>query len=347
MREVPVGLIGYGFAGSVFHAPLIRSVPGLALQRIACSEPGRPQRDHPSVQVDADSAAMLADPAIELVVIATPNTSHFPLARAALLAGKHVVVDKPFVVSVEEGQQLVVLAKERERMLSVFQNRRWDNDFLTVSRCIASGLLGTVCSYEAHYDRFVPTVDRRWREQPAAGAGVLFDLGSHLIDQALQLFGLPQTVQADVACQRADAQVDDYFHLLLDYGSLKVVLHAGMLVREPGPHFQVHGTRGSFVKRGLDSQEDALLRGERPGHPQWGRDDPAWHGRITFDANGLAIEGSVESAVGSYEAFYQGVYAAVADGAAPPVSADGALDVVRVIACALRSHGEQRTVPFL
>ncbi|HJW12500.1 MAG TPA: Gfo/Idh/MocA family oxidoreductase, partial [Albitalea sp.] len=182
MRQVSVGLVGYGFAGSVFHAPLVSSVPGLVLRRIACRDPERVQHDYPSVQVDADAAAMLDDPAIELVVIATPNTSHFPLARAALLAGKHVVVDKPFVVSAEQGQELVALAKERRRMLSVFQNRRWDNDFLTVQRCIASGLLGTVCSYEAHYDRFVPTVNRRWREQPAPGAGVLFDLGSHLID---------------------------------------------------------------------------------------------------------------------------------------------------------------------
>jgi scyllo-inositol 2-dehydrogenase (NADP+) len=346
MRQVSVGLVGYGFAGSVFHAPLVSSVPGLALRRIACRDPDRAQRDYPPVQVDADAAVMLDDPSIELVVIATPNTSHFPLARAALLAGKHVVVDKPFVVSVEQGHELVALAKERRRLLSVFHNRRWDSDFLTVQRCIASGLLGTVCSYEAHYDRFVPTVDQRWREQPAPGAGVLFDLGSHLIDQALQLFGLPQTVLADIACQRPGAQVDDYFHLLLDYGGLKVVLHAGMLVREPGPRFQVHGTQGSFIKHGLDSQEAALLRGERPGHPQWGRDDAAQHGRITFDASGLAIDGHVESTIGSYEAYYRGVHAAIVDGAASPVSADAALYVVRVIACALRSHEEQRTIPF-
>lgn len=346
IREVPVGLVGYGFSGAVFHAPLIRSVPGLALRRIASRKPESVLRDNLPVQVDADSAAILADPAIELVVIATPNTSHFPLARAALLAGKHVIVDKPFVVSVEEGQQLVALAEERQRLLSVFQNRRWDNDFLTVRRCLASELLGTVYSYEAHYDRYVPTVDRLWRERPAPGAGVLFDLGAHLIDQALQLFGLPKTVLADVGRQRPGAEVDDYFHLLLDYGTLKVELHAGMLVREPGPRYQVHGVRGNFIKYGLDSQEAALLRGERPGHPQWGRDDPATYGRIAFDANGLAIDGRVESAAGSYEVFYRGVHAAIADGAPLPVSAKDALDVIRVIACALRSHAEQRTVPF-
>jgi scyllo-inositol 2-dehydrogenase (NADP+) len=346
VRKASVGLIGYGFAGSVFHAPLITSVPGLNLSRIACRQPDRARRDYPSVQIDADSGALLDDPAIELVVIATPNTSHFPLARAALLAGKHVVVDKPFVVSVEEGQELIALAKARQRVLSVFHNRRWDNDFLTVQRCIASGLLGSVRSYEAHYDRFVPAVRQRWREQVAPGAGVLFDLGSHLIDQALQLFGLPQTVLADLACQRQGALVDDYFHLLLDYGLLKVVLHAGMLVREPGPRFQVHGTQGSFVKHGLDSQEAALLRGDRPGHPAWGRDEVARLGRITFGASGLAVDGRVESAIGSYEAYYQGVHAAIVEATAPPVTADAALDVVRVIACARRSHEERRTMAF-
>jgi scyllo-inositol 2-dehydrogenase (NADP+) len=346
MRQLSVGLLGYGFASSVFHAPLISAIPGLKLQRIASRNPQTVLRDYPDVQVDADSSAIFNDPAIDLVVIATPNTTHFPLAKAALLAGKHVVVDKPFVVSLAEGQELIALAEERGLQLSVFHNRRWDNDFLTVRRCIDSGLLGQVYNYESHFDRFVPGVDGRWREQPAPGAGVLFDLGSHLIDQALCLFGRPLSILADISAQRPQAQVDDYFHLLLNYGSLKVVLCSSMQVREPGPRFEVHGAQGSFIKYGLDSQEAALLRGEGPGHPQWGQDERASHGKLTFDANGLQISADVETARGSYEAYYQGVYEAIAEGKAAPVSPQEALDVITVIEHAMRSHQEQRTISF-
>lgn len=346
MRQVAVGLIGYGFVGSLFHGPLIAAVPGLALRRIACRDPAGPRRDHPQANWSPEHGAILDDPEIELVVIATPNTSHFPLARAALLAGKHVVVEKPFVVSVAEGAELIALASARGRLLSVFHNRRWDSDFLTVRRLLAAGQLGKVYRYEAHFDRYAPVVRQRWREQPTPGAGVLYDLGSHLIDQALQLFGLPQAVFADIACQRDGAQVDDYFQLLLDYGLVKVSLRASRLVRAPGPRYQVHGLKGSFIKYGLDTQEAALLRGEGPATAGWGGEAVEHHGRITFDAGGLSIEGAVDAATGCYQAYYQGMYAAIVDGAALPVTAEEALAVIRVIACAQRSHAEQRVVKF-
>jgi len=346
MRDVSVGLIGYGFASSVFHAPLVTSIQGLNLRRITSHNPDAVHADYPSVQVDSDSKAIFDDPDIELVIIATPNTSHYVLARDALLAGKHVVLDKPFVVSLDDGVELIRLAQERERLLSVFHNRRWDNDFLTVKQCIASGLLGTVCSYEGHYDRFVPNVDGRWREQPTPGSGVLFDLGSHLIDQALHLFGLPHAVTADVSAQRPLAKVDDYFHLCLDYGALKVILHASMLVRESGPHYQVHGNTGSFIKYGFDSQEDALIRGERPGHPRWGRDNPAFHGKLSFEAGGLSITSTVETLPGRYQSYYRGMYAAIVNNEPSPVGPVDALNVIKVIEYALQSHREQRTITF-
>jgi scyllo-inositol 2-dehydrogenase (NADP+) len=344
MQQLGVGLIGYGFAGRVFHAPLIASVPGLALRRISCSDPAGPRRDFPDAQWNADPQAMLADPDIDLVVIATPNVHHFPLARAALEAGKHVVVEKPFVVAIAEGEALIALARERGRLISVFHNRRWDSDFLTVRKLVETGRLGKVYRYEAQFDRFVPAIKPRWREEAAPGAGVLFDLGAHLIDQALQLFGLPQAVFADIARQRPGAQVDDYFQLLLDYGDVKISLHASRLVREPGPRYQVHGLGGSFIKYGLDTQEAALLRGERPGHAQWGAEAPEYHGRITVDTDGGTIRGTVDPATGCYEAYYQAVHAAIADGAPPPVTAAEALDVIRVITCAQRSHTERRVV---
>ena len=346
MRHVAVGLIGYGFAGSVFHAPLIKSVPGLVLRRIACRDPAGPQRDHPDVQWDDHHQAMLSDPLIELVVIATANDSHFPLALAALEAGKNVVVEKPFVITVAEGETLIASAHARGLVLSVFHNRRWDSDFLTVRQIIESKQLGKVYRYEAQFDRFTPTVKQRWREQATAGAGILFDLGSHLIDQALQLFGLPQTIFADITCQRPGALADDYFQLFLNYGDLKVSLHASRLVMQPGPRYQVHGISGSLIKDGLDVQEAALLRGERPNQAQWGAEPAEHFGRVTLNCNGLTLRGTVDSVAGCYPAYYQGMYAAIVDGIAVPVTASDALNVIRVIACAQRSQAEHRAVDF-
>ena len=345
MRPVAVGLIGYGYVGSVFHAPLIRSVPGLLLRRIACRDPAGPRRDHPDVLWDADHRAMLDDPEIGLVVIATPNASHFPLAQAALRAGKHVVLEKPFVVSVAEGEVLLALAHERGCLLSAFHNRRWDSDFLTLRYVIASGQLGKVYRYEAQYDRYAPLVKARWREDATPGGGLLYDLGSHLIDQALQLFGMPRAVFADIASQRPGAQADDYFQLLLDYDDgVKVSLHASRLVLRPGPRYQVHGVSGSFSKYGLDTQEAALLRGEGPGHPLWGVESPEHRARLTLIDNGATIDGVVDTATGCYQAYYQAMHAAIVDGAPLPVTAEEALDVIRVIDCAQRSHAEQRSV---
>ena len=344
MQQISVGLIGYGLGGSTFHAPIIAAVPGLRLARIASRSAKPETRDlYPGVQLDETPQAMLDDPDIALVVVCTPNASHYALAKAALLAGKHVVVDKPFVLSSAEGEELVALAQQQGVRLSVYQNRRWDGDFLTLSRTLASGELGTVHTYRAHFDRYAPQVKVRWKEQPQPGAGVLWDLGSHLIDQALTLFGTPNAVTAHLSVQREGAQVEDAFELIMDHGATRVVLHAGALVRAPGPRYQVHGTHGSFVKYGIDSQEEALKQGGRPGDAGWGHDAPADWATIT------AADGSrrtVETDPGAYEAFYRGMYRAIAEGAEVPVKAEDAVHVVRVIELALRSHRERRTVQF-
>ncbi|AVR95821.1 oxidoreductase [Pseudoduganella armeniaca] len=342
MQQYSVGLIGYGLGGATFHAPVIAAVPGLRLARIA-SRSARAETlgAYPGVQLDDTPQAMLDDPAIALVVVCTPNFSHYALAKAALLAGKHVVVDKPFVLSSAEGDELVALARQQGVQLSVFQNRRWDGDFLTLRQVVTSGELGAVHTYRAHFDRYAPQVKARWKEGAQPGAGVLWDLGSHLIDQALVLFGMPRSVTAHLSKQRDGAQVEDAFELVLDFGATKAVLHAGALVREPGPRYQVHGTQGSFVKHGIDPQEAALKLGSRPGDAGWGHDAPADWGTI------IAADGSrrtVETIPGAYEAFYRGIYHAVADGAQVPVKPEEAVDVVRVIELALRSHHERRTI---
>ena len=347
MKEVRIGLIGYGLAGATFHAPLIASVEGMTLARVASSNEAKVKQDFPDAEVSADPMQVIHAADVDLVVLATPNLEHFRLAKEALLAGKHVVVEKPFTVTVEEGEELLRLAHECGRLLSVFQNRRWDNDFLTVRRCIESGALGAIVTYEAHFDRYRPDVRKRWREENLPGSGTLYDLGAHLIDQALVLFGLPETVSADVGTQRQGAQAGDYFHLMLGYGTLRVILHSGFIVRQPGPHFQVHGRSGSFIKYGLDPQEDALRAGQRPGgNASWGVEPPALHGQLTLDRNGEAATQTVESLPGRYQAFYQGMYDAITAGAPLPVEASDGLNVIRVIESALSSSREKRVIAF-
>ena len=278
-----VALVGYGNAGRIFHAPLISGVPGLALSHVVSSKPQAVLADWPLVKVLAQPEHAFADSEVDMVVIATGNESHFPLAHAALLAGKHVVIDKPCTVTLEQTQTLLALAKAQGRVLTVFQNRRWDADFLGLQEVIQSGELGRIVYFESHFDRYRPVVPSRWREQDLPGSGLWFDLGAHLVDQALVLFGMPQDVVLDTACHRDGALVNDYFHAQWrypqdsagDHPGLRVILHGSALVASLGPRFVVHGTLGSYVKYGLDTQEDALKAGARPqwdalGH--WGAD---------------------------------------------------------------------------
>jgi len=255
--------------------------------------------------VVATPAQLLEDPAVELVVVAAPNSVHYEMAGAALRAGRHVVVDKPFVIRLAEADELIELAEREGRVLSAFHNRRWDNDFLTVERCVRAGLLGRVSTYVARYDRFRPQPSRGWLEEDLPGSGVLYDLGTHLIDQALHLFGLPTTVMADLQMQRPGAIVADYLHVVLGYEKLRVVLQAGSLVRARGPRFEVHGDKGSFVKHGIDGQEAALRSGTRPGDPGWGADRPDRYGTLTTEVGGLEVTGSVTTVPGAYESFYR------------------------------------------
>ena len=279
MTSTPLraGLVGYGFAGQTFHAPVLSAVPGLELAAVASSQPHKVHADWPGVAVVPDVAALVARADIDLVVVATPNAQHHPVAKAALEAGKHVVVDKPFTLDVAEARDLELLSARNNRVLSVYQNRRFDADFLTLQQVLASGDLGRPVYLESHFDRFRPEVRERWREQPVPGSGLWVDLGSHLLDQAVQLFGRPDTLQLDTAALRDGAQVEDYFHAVLRYDSgphapLRVVLHATTLAAHAAPRYIVHGTRGSYVKHGVDPQEDALRAGGRPGGDDWGMD---------------------------------------------------------------------------
>jgi scyllo-inositol 2-dehydrogenase (NADP+) len=325
-------------AAASLHAPLVGAEPALRLRAVVSRDPAKVHRDLPDLPVVSTVDDLLADPAVELVVVAAPNAVHFELAAAALRAGRHVVVDKPLTVTVAEADELIALAAASDRRLVAFHQRRWDSDHLSLAKCVHTGQLGRVSTYRARYDRFRPEPVDRWRERAGPGAGLLFDLGAHLVDQALVLFGPPATVLADVGVQRAGAVVDDYFHVVLGYGTLRAILHAGSLVLAPGPRLEAHGDRGSFVSDGIDGQVAALLAGQRPGEGGWGA------------SGGSAVLTTVDGArpaervPGAYQTFYRGMAAAVRGAGPVPVPAEQARDVLRVIECARRSSAEGRTV---
>src|SRR5215211_6893677 len=268
----------------------------------------------------------------------------YELAGAARAAGRHVVVDKPFTLTTADADDLIALAERQDRLLSVFQSWRWDGDCLTVRRCREAGLLGRVSSFESRYDRFRPAPKGGWKEEDVPGSGLLWDLGPHLIDQALQLFGLPETVWADLQVQRPGVEAVDWVNLVLGYGRLRVLLRASMEVRDPGPRFEVHGDRGSFVKWGMDLQEAAMRDGARPGDPGWGSEPPERHGALTIEVGGLELRGRLASAPGAYQDFYAAMAAAVAGQGPVPVPAAEARDTVLVIERALASAHEGRVV---
>lgn len=327
---IRVGLIGYGYAGKTFHAPLIRAVPALDLRVVGSRDPAKVQADLPGLTVVADPGAVATSDDVDLVVIASPNDTHAPLARIALEAGKHVVVDKPFTLDLAEARGLVALARRHGRMLSVFHNRRWDSDYRTVRTAIADGRVGQVRHFESHVDRFRPQVRDRWREGAGPGGGIWYDLGPHLVDQALQLFGLPDRVTANLARLRRGALSDDWAHVVLDYADLRVVLQASMLVAGGSPRFLVHGEAGTLVKQRPDIQEQQLLAGLAPGAPGWGEDPD---GIEIHD--GTCVMTRAPALAGDQRKYYAGVARHLAQGAIDPTAALEALQVMACIEAAL------------
>lgn len=340
-----IGLLGFGYASATFHAPLIAAVPGLQLTAVSSSRPQDVLAAWPGVTVCDSPESLIARPDIDLVVVATPNQTHAPLAAQALLAGKHVVVDKPFTLNAQEARDLIVLAHDQQRLLSVFHNRRWDGDFMSVQALLNSAVLGRIVHFESHFDRFRPVVPQRWRDSGEAGSGLWFDLGPHLLDQALQLFGTPQALSLDWARQRDNSRADDWFQAVLHYDALRVVLHASALTADVGPRFTVHGTQGSLVKWGLDTQEAALKAGQRPPKADWGADPNPL--RLTLSGPNQVLTQSMQTGVaGDYTRYYAGIRDALLLGAANPVSAEDALQVMELIdlGCVSATEGRRMAV---
>ena len=340
--SINVAVVGFGLAGKVFHAPLINGVPGLALHTVVSSRPQEVRKDWPGVRIQATLDLALADPDVHLVVVATSNTSHHALARAALLAGKHVVVDKPCTVTLAETEDLLALARKQGLTLTVFQNRRWDADFQILKTVVASGALGRLTHVESHFDRFRLVVPGRWRDELIPGSGLWPDLGPHLADQALQLFGVPDDLMLDLASQRDQGQAHDYFHAVLRYESvhpgLRVVLHAGSSVSAAAPRFAVHGTLGSFVKWGLDGQEDALKAGARPqidNLGDWGREPDRGHLSLQT-AQGL-VRQPAPDVPGNYFEYYAQLRDHLRGNGPVPVSPEQVWQVMAILERGLQS----------
>lgn len=333
-----VGLLGWGNAGRFFHAPLIHAVPGLDLATIVTSRPGV-QEQYPGVRIATTVDSVLNDATIDLVVVATPHKLHAPHAQAALAAGKHVVVEKPLATSAAEAEALIAETRAANRLLAAYHNRRWDGDFMTVQKLVASGLLGDLYAYESHWPLYRPTLRGVWRENPDDLGGVLYDLGPHMIDQVLVLFGKPQSVCAEIATHRAGCRVDDFFRLHLCFPSgLSATLVVDMMAPISGPRFHLRGTQGSFEKRGLDPQEAALRAGKTPAGEDWGVEPPVAWGRLCVgDLAGLAFDGQIATMPGDYRQFYRGVYEALRGDGPPPVDPEDAALQLRIIEAALES----------
>jgi scyllo-inositol 2-dehydrogenase (NADP+) len=308
--DVRVGVIGFGMAGKIFHTAVVSATPGLELAAIVQRKGDEAAKSYPDVKIARSIEEMLEDASIKLVVVCTPSDVHFEHAKQCLEAGRHVVVDKPFTLTADEARALIDLAKKQEVLVTAYQNRRWDGDFITLKAIIESGELGRIVSYESHFDRYRAEPKRDvWRESGGPGGGTLFDLGPHLIDQATVLFGDPESVFADVRIEREGAVVDDAWDTMLKFPSgVTAMLRSTLMAYTPGPRFVVHGTLGSIVKWGLDPQEDALKAGGSYGDPGFG-EEPASHW------GELRVEGRpprrVETAAGDYRGLYANVRDAV------------------------------------
>lgn len=343
-KNIRVGVIGFGMAGRYFHSAVIAETPGLELACIVQRRGEEAAKAYPDARICRSIEEVLEDSSIRLVVVATPSYSHFENALQCLNAGRNVVVDKPFTLSSDEAGRLIDAARKRGVIVTAYQNRRWDGDFVTVKQVIASGALGPVVSYESHFDRFreAPRLDV-WRESGGPGGGILYDLGPHLIDQATVLFGNPKSVCADVRIDRDSGVVDDAFDMLLKFDRVTALLRSTLTAATPGPRFVVHGTRGSFVKWGLDPQEDALKAGAKFSDPGFGEDPEQNWGELRVPGEPVR---KIKTVVGDYRGIYKNVRDAVLGKAKPEVTPEQAWRTTRLIELARISSGEGRRIAF-
>ena len=343
MEPVKTALCSYGMSGLVFHGPLLESHPGFKITKILERTRNASAGKHPGAEIVRELKAILKDPSVELVIVNTPDHLHHSMALEAIGAGKHVVVEKPLTLRTGHADELIEAAGRNGVVLTVFQNRRWDGDFLTVREILESGRLGRLVEYESHFDRYRNYLKDSWKDQ-ATGTGTLYNLGSHLIDQALQLFGTPGRLFCDTRKLREGAKTDDSFDLFLHYDGFKCLVRSSYLVREPGPAFILHGTEGSYLKWGTDPQEQALKDGKLPGSPGWGEEPEQLWGRIHTSYRGETLKGPYPTRAGNYQAFYENLHRVIRHGDRPAVDPKEAREVVRLIEAGYESSREGKVV---
>jgi scyllo-inositol 2-dehydrogenase (NADP+) len=344
MQKIKTVLLSYGMSGKVFHAPFIEFHDGFEL--VGSWERSRKliQQDYPNVKSYESLEELLQDD-IDLVIVNTPVETHFEYAKQVLLAGKHAVVEKAFTTTVAEAQELVNLAKEKDLKLSVFQNRRWDSDFKTVRQVVSDKVLGELVEAEFHFDRYNPLLSVKGHKETAnSGAGILKDLGPHLIDQALYLFGMPKAVFADIRVTREHSLVDDWIDILFYYSDFRVRLKAGFFVREANPAYVIHGKKGSFLKPRGDVQEDELKLGKKPNLSTWGKEAPGYEGLLHTVIDDKIIKDKIPTLQGNYYDFFEGVYQSVINDKVEPVTAQEGLQVMQIIEAAIESNTQGKVV---
>ncbi len=343
LKTINAGLAGFGLSGRYFHAPFLSVIPGFRLKGVFERTKNEAQAFDPSIENHRTLDSLLDDRAIDVVFICTPNDTHYDYALKALEKGKHIVIEKPFANNEAEASEIFDLARKKGLIATAYQNRRWDSDFLTVKRLVSEGRLGDIIEFESRYDRYRPIpVTNTWKEQGGVGAGNVYNLGPHLIDQALVLFGAPETVTADVRTVREGSAIDDYFSILLGYADKLVTLKSSLLIYHNSPRYLLHGSKGSFTKGGLDVQEETLRQGVLPSAADWGREPEDRWGTLYSDA----YSGVVESERGDYTPFYQNVYDSIASGAELAVKPEEVLRTTRVIDLAFRSAQEKAVLSF-
>tara|TARA_R100000935_G_C2842063_1_gene172046 strand:+ start:14298 stop:15341 length:1044 start_codon:yes stop_codon:yes gene_type:complete len=345
MKPINTALCSFGMSGYVFHAPFIEVHPAFNLYGVWERTKNNAQAKYPNIKTFRTLEEMLADQNIELVVVNTPSVTHYDFAKQAINSGKNVVVEKPFTATVEQAEELIQLAKEKNVALSVYHNRRYDSDFKTVKKILDEGWLGNIVEAEIHYDRYDPGLSYKLhKEIPTAAVGSIYDLGSHLIDQALVLFGMPNAVFADLDTYRPNSKVGDYFDIKLFYSTHRVILKSSYYVREALPGNIMNGTKGTFIKSKADIQEAELQAGKIPGSKDWGAEPDKEKGLLHTEKDGKIIREQVPTLNGDYMEYYEGIYQALRNNGLVPVTGTEGINVIRVIETALKSNREKKVI---
>jgi predicted dehydrogenase len=342
---INTALCSFGMSGLVFHSPFLSINPHFNFYAVLERTKNIASEKYPNVITYRTLEELLADDLVELVIVNTPNYTHYEFAKRSLEAGKHVIVEKPFTIDVAQANELIEIAAKENKILSVYQNRRYDSDYKTIKKVLDENLLGELVEVEMHFDRFREELSpKKHKETPGPGAGVLYDLGAHLIDQALQLFGNPEKIFADIRIVRPLSKVDDYFELLLYYPKLRVRLKASYVVREALPGYILHGLKGSFIKPKTDVQETMLKEGAIPGQEDWGTEPETEKGLLHTEINGKVVREFIQSEQGNYNEYYNAIYESIRNNKPLPVTAEEGTDVIKIIVAAFESSRIQKVL---